>query len=244
MRCPKCKSQSVIPERMPQTRQIRYLCLACQHPFQPRNSIRFRLGISGVLLGFASLLVHTGLATMMGDPTDTQPVQAIVVLGRGPAQNAARAAIAAQRWEAQPSASIFVSGMSDAPIIMKQLREMGVPEHQVRGERCSQTTWENGLFSQVLLAPRQIQRILLVTDRPHMPRAATVFRSFGFEVVPHPLALEPSWLRVQQYFRELGGLIVYGATGKLNASKSELARESEAEANFKLKRWNCRLGKP
>ncbi len=55
-------------------------------------------------------------------------------------------------------------------------------------ENDSTNTLENARFSYRILAPLGIRRIYLVTHAWHMPRAAQVFRSAGFEVVPAPTA--------------------------------------------------------
>ncbi len=52
----------------------------------------------------------------------------------------------------------------------------------------SRTTEENALHSARLLASAGIERIVLVTEAFHMPRAAAVFRRQGLEVVPAPTA--------------------------------------------------------
>lgn len=217
------------------------MCDACQRIFRKRRFKAVWLGGLVALLGLSPLMLEGALRAMVGKPDDGQPVDAIVVLGRGPEHNGDRALLAAQLWDKGRAPQIFISGMSDAPVMIKLLREMGIPEDRVRGERCSQSTWENGLFSEILLSSQAAQRILLVTDEPHMARSAMVFRGFGFEVVPHPTQSDFSLKQMQQILRESAGLIAYGTSGKLRPPKAEQARRSEAEANYKIKQWNCSL---
>jgi uncharacterized SAM-binding protein YcdF (DUF218 family) len=68
-------------------------------------------------------------------------------------------------------------------------QELGVPPDKIVAERQSRSTWENGLMSAPLLRAQHVQRILLVTDRLHMRRAAAVFVGLGFEVRPSAVPL-------------------------------------------------------
>ncbi|MGB8700362.1 MAG: YdcF family protein [Thermosynechococcaceae cyanobacterium] len=166
----------------------------------------------------------------------------IVVLGRGPSLNDERALVAAQLYEKNRASRIFVSGMMDAPKVITLLEQMGIPENRIGGEGCSVTTWENGLFTKILLSPLKPQRILLVTDKAHMRRAASVFRGFGFNVIPYPVKSEISLEQGLQQLRELVALIVYKYTGKLTQARPEKVQQDEAEAKYKIQAWNCRLG--
>jgi uncharacterized SAM-binding protein YcdF (DUF218 family) len=55
-------------------------------------------------------------------------------------------------------------------------------------EDSSNNTYENALYSFQTLQKSGIKKIYLVTHAWHMPRAATVFRKVGFEVVEAPTA--------------------------------------------------------
>jgi uncharacterized SAM-binding protein YcdF (DUF218 family) len=46
------------------------------------------------------------------------------------------------------------------------------------------TTREEAVRTKALLAPRQVRRILLVTDYQHMRRAQALFERAGFDVLP------------------------------------------------------------
>jgi uncharacterized SAM-binding protein YcdF (DUF218 family) len=175
-----------------------------------------------------------------------RPVDKIVILGRGPESQASRALSAAEYWQKHQNSEIFVSGMTDAPPIIKMLTEMGVDESKISGERCSQSTWENGLFSDILLNGDETQRILLVTDNSHMVRAVQVFKGFGFEEV-EPYPTEPRlrasfslpWM--QKLLREYAALVGYGLSGKYGEEAPQQKQRSEAEAYQKLDDWGCHL---
>jgi uncharacterized SAM-binding protein YcdF (DUF218 family) len=53
-------------------------------------------------------------------------------------------------------------------------------------EEASASTYENALYTRQLLAEHGIERILLVTQAMHMPRAVASFEAVGFTVVPAP----------------------------------------------------------
>lgn len=92
-------------------------------------------------------------------------------------------------------------------------------------ETASRTTWENATDTRALLAAQGIDRILLVTQALHMPRAVLAFRHAGFSVVPAPvdfdtdgarlpwlLQLAPSperFMRSAQALHEYAGLLFY-----------------------------------
>ena len=119
----------------------------------------------------------------------------IVVLGAGvvgscePNQNGVRRVLLAARKYREGLAPIvlFTGGMADGtcPIstAMANLgREIGIPQSAIRLEQASRSTWENGQLSVPLLRQEGAKKLLLVTDRLHMLRAAGVFSRLGFEV--------------------------------------------------------------
>jgi uncharacterized SAM-binding protein YcdF (DUF218 family) len=63
-------------------------------------------------------------------------------------------------------------------------------------EERSRTTLENARNSAALLHKKGIDRVLLVTDRPHMTRAVLCFRRTGLEVQAAPLDRlpTPAWM--------------------------------------------------
>jgi uncharacterized SAM-binding protein YcdF (DUF218 family)/lysophospholipase L1-like esterase len=71
-----------------------------------------------------------------------------------------------------------------ADAMARVVREFGVPEDRLVLERQSRNTHENGEMTAPLLRERSARRILLVTDRLHMRRAAGVFQRLGFIVEP------------------------------------------------------------
>ncbi|MBE9181830.1 YdcF family protein [Oculatella sp. LEGE 06141] len=161
------------------------------------------------------LAEHTFFNVLPRDSGET--VDAIVVLGRGKPFSPSRVELAAHLWKAQRAPFIFASGINDAPILLKLLRKKGVPASVLQGEDCSRTTYENAQFTAEQLRPQGIQRILLVTDTPHMLRSMLTFQGFGFQVIPVP-SLVPGTLdrnrKANVMLREYMGLVAYGLKGR------------------------------
>jgi uncharacterized SAM-binding protein YcdF (DUF218 family) len=78
------------------------------------------------------------------------------------------------------------TGDSPAEDMAALLKLMEVPEEALWLERESRNTAENASAAHAFLAPKGIQRIILVTSAEHMPRAVGLFEGQGFEVIPAP----------------------------------------------------------
>lgn len=78
------------------------------------------------------------------------------------------------------------NALSEAEQSERVLAEFNVPVQWL--EQGSRNTYENARNAFALLQAEGIQRIYLVTHAWHMPRAAAIFRSAGFEVVEAPTA--------------------------------------------------------
>lgn len=174
--------------------------------------VAYLLILSPNSIGFEERLLVKPLPIDKGIKAD-----AIVVLGRGQDLRAERVAVAKQLWQAGRAPFVFASGTGDAIEIGKDLREEGMPEKAIDGEPCSRTTEENARFTAALLKPRKVEKILLVTDPPHMLRSKLTFESLGFEVMPYvnPLPTQlDSKKKAFLVFREYLGLISYGLQGR------------------------------
>lgn len=143
-----------------------------------------------IAVGLLSIVVVNGLFL---PPDPGTSVDAIVILGRGRALRMERARVATQLWQAKRAPVIFVSGRGDALPIIELLIAQGVPKNIIDGENCSLTTKENAIFSAAILQQRNIQRILLISDPPHMWRSLIEFRAYGFTVIPRTSQLPDEW---------------------------------------------------
>jgi uncharacterized SAM-binding protein YcdF (DUF218 family) len=121
--------------------------------------------------------------------------EAIVVLGcrlaaagRPSERLRRRIACGVELYRAGRAPLLLLSGGGSGPVaeadIMRELAlAAGVPEAALVGEPGSRNTVENALNAARLLRERGISRIVLVSDRTHLPRAALLFRLAGLDVV-------------------------------------------------------------
>ncbi len=182
------------------------------------SSLGLLLFLSYSLLA-SPIAVHLGNRLLLGLlPQDTgHKADAIVILGRGPDLRRDRIQAAAQLWQSGRAPVVFVSGAGDAEPIAQALAHAGLPDRAIEGEPCSRTTEENAKFTAAFLKSQNKQRILLVTDWPHMLRSVLTFRSFGLTVIPHPTAFPAQYQTRKQAFlilREYLGLASYGLLGR------------------------------
>ena len=137
--------------------------------------------------------------------TQNTGAQAIVVLGGGRIENAleyggldissaltlVRLRYAAKLYR-ETGLPLLVTGgapqgasQSEAALMARSLREdFSIPVKWL--EQNSDNTAQNAQYSAPLLKAAGVQRILLVTDAMHMPRAQRIFARNGLEVVPAP----------------------------------------------------------
>ena len=84
------------------------------------------------------------------------------------------------------SASLLLSGRTEADDARGLFEALGVPRDRLTAEDRSRNTYENAIFTRDLIHPRADERFLLVTSGFHRPRAMGVFRRAGINVVPWP----------------------------------------------------------
>ena len=113
------------------------------------------------------------------------------------------------------------TGITLAELMAKVLAES--TSGQIWLETKSRSTAENAINSQVVLTPKGIDEIYLVTQAWHMPRAVFMFEKSGFKVTPAPTGFEggvlpdfnaflpsaSSLLISRQTLREMGALLWY-----------------------------------
>jgi len=87
--------------------------------------------------------------------------------------------------------SVFGEAVAEAQLMRRVLvNELQIDT--VWEERASRNTAENAFLTKALLEPKGIQRVYLVTDATHMPRAVEMFQRTGLEVIPAPTAFATS----------------------------------------------------
>lgn len=195
-----------------------------------------------IVLGLSPWWLNKALQIIIAQPDTGKPADAIVVLGRGPKYVEYRTAAAVKLWQAGRAPHVFISGITDAPIIFDLAQEMGIPQNKLSGEACSRSTWENAFYSKMLISDaassKDKQRILLVTDNLHIARATIVFRSLDFEVIPYPVGIKFSMWR-KHVFREFFALMYYGKVKRLTPPTSAEYKLAQKEAKSRILDWQC-----
>jgi uncharacterized SAM-binding protein YcdF (DUF218 family) len=95
------------------------------------------------------------------------------------------------------------------------------------------------------LRSQKVKNILLVTDSPHMWRSLLVFRSFGFNVVPHATPLNSQQLTTRQQLaiiiREYLGAVDYALNDRFRQRSPEELDNPSPEILRKITEWNCKI---
>jgi uncharacterized SAM-binding protein YcdF (DUF218 family) len=114
---------------------------------------------------------------------------AIVVLGcRSPSRLRRRLELATELFREGVAPVLLLSGGGsgaepEAEIMRRTALTYGVAAAALLVETASRDTLGNARYSAALLLARDWRRIVLVSDRIHLPRAALLFRLAGLEVV-------------------------------------------------------------
>ena len=108
--------------------------------------------------------------------------------GRASERLRRRVALAVELYRAGAASAMVVSGGGAGPVAEAEImRDMalaaGVPETALLCEAGSRNTVENALNTARLLRERGMGRVILVSDRTHLPRAGLVFRLAGLDVI-------------------------------------------------------------
>ena len=165
--------------------------------------------LGGITLGFLLIAGFTPLVNLWAywlapsqPGTSAEPPQAIVVLGGGGVAATGVLTDASLRG-AFEGITLYQRGL--APVVIFSgsradgvrdeasaradlARHCGVPATAILTSAAARTTREEALHIRALLAPRGIDRVLLVADAPGLPRAMHAFQQVGFVVLPEPSA--------------------------------------------------------
>ncbi len=176
-----------------------------------------RLGIwlKRIVVGGAVVWTATFLAVFVysawptTQPTSIAPADAIICLGAGmsptegwmvpDAATRRRAATCAQLYLQDAAPTIIFTGYgqhvsSAAAAMARVAAEYGVPPQAMVLEEDARSTIQNAAFSLPLLPP-DASRVIVVTDRFHLPRAGLIFRALTdleLEMVPADTRLDGS----------------------------------------------------
>ncbi|GIW06621.1 MAG: hypothetical protein KatS3mg060_1426 [Dehalococcoidia bacterium] len=187
---------------------------------------RILLAIALLVSLFASLGMAAGAiaAAPCGEP---EPADAIVVLGASvwsggrpsPALRE-RAKRGAQLWRDGKAPVLVGSGAvgahppAEGAVIAQVAVSEGVPAGRIVIEDRARSTEDSAIFVRQLANNYGWQRLIVVSDPYHLPRAGWLFRERGFEV--QTACSDDSVYRrgtiAYQALREVGGFLFYGAT--------------------------------
>jgi len=83
-------------------------------------------------------------------------------------------------------------GPSVAEVMRDALFRWGLDRQDVFVEPESQSTYENAVNAAAILQRNKLNKILLITDSRHMPRAVLCFRKQGVDLTPLPCDYDPN----------------------------------------------------
>ena len=129
------------------------------------------------------------------------------------------------------SANLVYKQPGEADYIVEELLKSGVPAKDIIKENKSRNTYENAIFSKQILDSLHIQGpFVLISSATHLPRAMSVFKKAGLNVVPFPSVFYycNKIYTIQQYLlpsltvlidwegtmKEIIGILVYKLSGK------------------------------
>lgn len=149
----------------------------------------------------------------------TGPVDAVIVLGAPPLGPGVPGPALERRLEhgiavftakgaayLVPSGGVVGAPPAEAEIMRTLAVAQGVPEARILVEDRARNTFENALYTGLIMRERNWRRVVVVTDRFHMPRALYVYRRLGLEVSGDAVrARQPGSLptRLRLYAREV-----------------------------------------
>jgi uncharacterized SAM-binding protein YcdF (DUF218 family) len=128
------------------------------------------------------------------------------------------------------SGSLFDDSIKEAETVHKLWSQLGVPEDRMIFEDASRNTYENAVFTQKRVHPRNDEDWLLITSAFHMPRSMGIFRALGMnptawpvdyrtfgnsEDLRPPIDASLAIRNVEIALRERLGLLAYRLDGKI-----------------------------
>lgn len=147
-----------------------------------------------------------------------EAIDAVIVLGSPPAEPGVPGAAIERRLghglavlESRGAAHLVLSGgivgapPAEAEIMRALAIERGIAEARIIVEDQAKNTFENALYTGLIMRQHGWRRVVVVTDAFHMPRALYVYRRLGLRVRGDPVRARPSGslaTRLRLYVRE------------------------------------------
>ncbi len=153
-------------------------------------------------------------------PKDTgETADAVVVLARESMIQGHRYETAVAMVDSGRAPEVLIMGRTQGKKVFRQLEQRNLSPELMLNAVCVKTTLNEAHSAGAILGSRGANKIILITDPPHMLRAWLLFKSLGFTVIPHPEPI-PDWVphheRSFLAIREYLGLISYAALGRFN----------------------------
>jgi uncharacterized SAM-binding protein YcdF (DUF218 family) len=144
---------------------------------------------------------------------------AVLAGGQPSASLARRVRHAARLWRDGTVAYLLLTGgvgrhpPAEAEVMRRLAEREGVEPSRIVLEGHATTTLESAAYCAPIIATHGWRRVVLVTDRYHLPRALMAFRSRGVEVSgsapPDGRGAMPRWQWAAMHVRELAALPWY-----------------------------------
>ncbi|WP_275336071.1 YdcF family protein [Nodosilinea sp. PGN35] len=185
----------------------------------------------------------TALLTSFVPPDTGESADAIVVLARTGWIQGDRYDTAVDMVAEGRSSNLLIMGRSQGGTVLKALDERNLSPNLMLSAVCVRTTKQEAESAAAALGAKGLNRVILITDTPHMLRAWLTFKGLGFSVIPHiePLPTEvDSGERSLLAIREYLGLVSYAGLGRfqgespqtLPAVAREVAKDFPADRCF------------
>ncbi|MBL8917179.1 MAG: YdcF family protein [Archangium sp.] len=159
--------------------------------------------------GVAAAAVGIDASGTTTTPLDWTKPTAIVVLGArvnedGRASDTLEARVmhGVAVWNISPASPLIISGgvgtfgAAEADVGGALAVDAGVPDSLVLRERSSHSTKENAAFTALMLKEAGFERVVLISDPYHLPRARLEFEKLGFSVQTSPVLEAPRHQRL------------------------------------------------
>jgi uncharacterized SAM-binding protein YcdF (DUF218 family) len=197
------------------------------------------VGIAGAALLAASAFtpLPNALHSAMSAEEQLAPADAIVVLGSSVREdgvlgdNSLRRAVHGMVLFKRGLAPLLLllgppataDGPSEAQVRLDLARTLGLPPAAILVDAGVRTTQDEAIASARQLIPKGASRVLLVTGRGHMWRAARLFERQGFTVLPAPVdevagtALNPEGrlILMRNTLKEVSARLLYRVLGRV-----------------------------
>lgn len=170
----------------------------------------------------------TALLSIFVPPDTGESADAIVVLARNGMIQGDRYDTALDMVAEGRSPNLLIMGRSQGGDVLKALEERDLAHNLMLSAVCVRTTKQEAESAAAALGARGLNRIILITDTPHMLRAWLTFKGLGFSVIPHsePLPAEVgSRARSMLAIREYLGLVSYAGLGRFQGESPQTLPE-------------------